>query len=172
LRHRTDAVIAIPTLPHLKKYLENFFAGKGINPILIDNDEDKFDCFSASAVALAASGTVSLELALTDTPHIIAYKLSPFTAWLAKYLVKTPYVNLINILLHRLVVPELLQERCEPELISRELFRLLEKKDLRTAQLMDFHEALIKVGLGDIESPSQKAAGAVLSVIESTGAGT
>lgn len=166
LHHRTDAVIAIPTLPYLKKYLEKFFTGKGINPILLDNDEDKFDCFSASTAALAASGTVSLELALTDTPHLIAYKLSPVTGWLAKRLVKTPYANLINILLHRLVVPELLQERCEPELMARELFKLLEKKDIRTAQLMDFQEALIKVGMGDIESPSQKAAGAVLSVIE------
>lgn len=165
LRNNPDTVIVIPTLPHLKTYIEKFFTGKGINPIVIDRQEDKFDCFSASAVALAASGTVSLELAITDTPHVIGYKVSPLTAWLVRYLVKTPYVNLVNILLRRQVVPELLQERCEPEMISRELLRLLEKKDARVAQLTDFREALIKVGLGDTESPSQKAAAAILSVI-------
>lgn len=166
LRYSPDTVIVIPTLPHLKKYIEKFFTGKGINPILIDGQEDKFDCFLASAVALAASGTVSLELAVTDTPHIIAYRVSPVTAWLARRLVKTPYVNLVNILLSRQAVPELLQERCEPELMSRELLKLLEKKDARIAQLTDFREALIKVGLGDTESPSQRAAQVILSVID------
>ncbi|MBI3441368.1 MAG: lipid-A-disaccharide synthase [Proteobacteria bacterium] len=166
LRKSPDAVIAIPTLPHLRSYVEKFFIGKGINPILTEQEEDKFDCFSASTAAIAASGTVSLELAITDTPHIIAYKVNPVTAWVAKRLLKTPYVNLINILLHKHVVPELLQENCDPERLSQELTRLLEKKDARTAQLMDFREALIQLGLGDIESPSQKAAKTIFSVIE------
>jgi len=171
LRRNPDTVVVIPTLPHLKPHIEKFFTGKGINPILVTGDEDKFDCFSASMVAVAASGTVSLELAIADTPHIIAYMASPVTAWLVKRLIKTPYANLINILLNRVVVPELLQERCVPELMWQEALKLLEKKDARTAQLMDFREALIKIGLGDIEIPSRKAAGAVFSVIEKTRAG-
>lgn len=169
LQHKPDAVIVVPTLPHLRKYIEKFFVGKGINPILIDQDEDKFDCFAASTGAIAASGTVSLELALTDTPHIIAYKLSRFSAWLARHLVKTPYANLVNILLNRPTVPELLQEQCEPEAMAQDILRLLERKDARTAQLVDFREALIKVGLGDPETPGQKAARAVLSVIGKMG---
>ncbi len=169
LHSRPDAVIVVPTLPHLRKYIEKFFVGKGINPILVDQDEDKFDCFAASSIALAASGTVSLELALTDTPHIIAYKMSRFSAWLARHLIKTPYANLINILLNRSVVPELLQEQCEPEAMAQELLKLLENKDARTAQLVDFRAALIQIGLGDPVSPSQKAARAVLSVIDEAG---
>ncbi|MCK5555842.1 MAG: lipid-A-disaccharide synthase, partial [Alphaproteobacteria bacterium] len=172
LQRRPDTVIVVPTLPHLKKHLEKFFVGKGINPILIDRNEDKFDCFSASTAALAASGSVSLELAITDTPHIIAYKMSPISAWIARKMVKTSYANLVNIILDRPVVPELLQERCEVEIISKEILELLESKDARASQLMYFREALIKVGLGDPESPSQKAAKAVLSVINKTGVGT
>jgi len=166
LRNRHNAVIVIPTLPHLRPEIEKFFMGKGINPILIFNEEEKFDAFAASVIAIAASGTVSLELAMTDTPHIIAYKLSPVSAWIAKRLVKTPYVNLINILLKRPVVPELLLEQCEPGPMSRELLRLMGDREARGAQLMDFREALIKIGLGDLETPSQKAARAVLGVIE------
>jgi lipid-A-disaccharide synthase len=165
LRNKHQAVIVIPTLPHLKAPIDKFFIGKGINPILVYTERDKFDAFAASSIAIAASGTVSLELAMTDTPHIIAYKLSPMSAFLAKHLIKIPYVNLINILLKRQVVPELLLEDCEPQKMSKELLRLMGDKDSRAAQLMDFREALIKIGLSDPETPSQKAAAAVLDVI-------
>jgi lipid-A-disaccharide synthase len=166
LHHHPDMVIVIPTLPHLKGYIEKFFVGRGINPILITSEEDKFDCFAASALALAASGTVSLELALADTPHIIAYKLSPVSAWVAKNFIKIPYVNLVNILLNRPVVPELLLEQCEPMPMYKALINLLDDKNARTTQLMGFREALIKVGQGDLQTPSQKAADAVFSVME------
>lgn len=166
LRHRHQAVIVIPTLAHLKPYIEKFFTGKGINPIIVTDDQDKYDSFAAGTAALAASGTVTLELAMADTPHIIAYKLNPASAWVAKHLVKTPYVNLINILLRRPVVPELLLEDCEPQPMSRALLRLMDDRDARGQQLMDFREALIKIGLGDPQSPGEKAASAVLGVVE------
>ena len=169
LRNKHNAVIVIPTLPHLKSYIDKFFVGKGINPILVYDEEEKFDAFAASQIAIAASGTVSLELAMTDTPHIIAYKLSPVSAFLAKHLIRTPYVNLINILLNRRVVPELLLEQCEPGPMSQELLRLMGNKEARAAQLMDFREALIKIGLGDPETPSHRAARAVMDVIEQRG---
>jgi len=166
LRHRHQAVIVIPTLPHLKSYIEKFFVGKGINPILVTEQQDKYDSFAAGTAALAASGTVTLELALADTPHIIAYKLNPTSAWVAKHLIKTPYVNLVNILLRRPVVPELLLEECEPGPMSKELLKLMDDKDARAQQLMDFRQALIKIGLGDPLSPSEKAAQAVFAVID------
>lgn len=165
LQNRSDAVIVIPTLPHLKGYISKFFTGKGINPLLVTQEDDKFDAFAASMIAIAASGTVSLELALADTPHIIAYKLSPLTAWLARTLVKTPYVNLINILLKRPAVPELLLEKCEPAPMSKEMLRLMGDRQARGAQLRDFREALIMIGLGDPETPSARAAQAVLRTI-------
>lgn len=166
LRNRHDAVIAIPTLPHLKPYIERFFMGKGINPLIVDNLDEKFDCFSASVAAIAASGTVTLELALTDTPHIIAYKLGPISAWIAKKVIRTPFVNLINIIMNRAVVPELLLEQCEPGPMSQALLKLIDEKDARASQLRDFREALIKLGLGDPETPGQRAARAVLQVIQ------
>lgn len=171
LQNRHNAVIVIPTLPHLKDSIEKFFTGKGINPIVITNEKEKFDAFAASMIAIAASGTVSLELAVSDTPHIIAYKLSPVSAWIAKRLIKTPYVDLVNILLKRAVVPELLLEQCEPRPMSRELLRLMGDKEARAAQLMDFRKALLKIGLGDPLMPSQKAAQAVIGVIEKKRAG-
>ncbi len=165
LRNRHNAVIVIPTLPHLKSHIDAFFVGKGINPILVYTEEEKFDAFAASVAAIAASGTVTLELAMADTPHIIAYKLSPMSAWLAKHLIKTPYVNLINIILKRRVVPELLLEQCEPGPMSKELIRLMEDRNARADQLTDFRQALIHIGLGDPETPGIKAAKAILGVV-------
>lgn len=166
LRNRHQAVIVIPTLPHLRGCIEKFFVGAGINPIIVTTHEEKLDAFAASRAAIAASGTVTLELALTDTPHIIAYKLNTLSAWVAKRLIKTPYVNLINILLGRKVVPELLLDECEPGPMSQALLRLLDDKDARSEQMMEFRRALLMLGMGDPETPSEKAAAAVASVIE------
>lgn len=166
LQNRHQAVIVIPTLPHLRKHVEKFFAGEGINPIIVTTHEEKLDAFAASRAAIAASGTVTLELALTDTPHIIAYKLNAMSAWVAKKLIKTPYVNLINILLGKKVVPELLLDDCEPGPMSKELLRLLDDKEARSEQMMEFRRALIMLGMGDPESPSEKAAAAIADIIE------
>lgn len=168
LRNRHQAVIVIPTLPHLRTHIEKFFAGEGINPIIVTTHEEKLDAFAASRAAIAASGTVTLELALTDTPHIIAYKMNGMSAWIAKKLIKTPYVNLINILLGKKVVPELLLDECEPGPMSKELLRLLDDKDARSEQMMEFRRALIMLGMGDPEMPSEKAAAAIAGVIEKT----
>lgn len=166
LRNRHQAVIVIPTLPHLRTHIEKFFSGEGINPIIVTTHEEKLDAFAASRAAIAASGTVTLELALTDTPHIIAYKLNSMSAWVAKKLIKTPYVNLINILLGKKVVPELLLDECEPGPMSKELLRLLDDKEARSEQMMEFRRALIMLGMGDPEMPSEKAAAAIAGVIE------
>jgi len=163
---KPDLKIVIPTLPHLKKHIEEFFSNKDINPIIVTSDEDKFNSFAASNAAIAASGTISLELALTETPHLIAYKLNPISYLVAKFLIKAPYANLINIILKRLAVLELLQARCNADLIYNEALRLLDNEDVRRKQIKDFRAALAKIGLGDEQTPSYLAAKAVLSVIE------
>lgn len=166
LRRKHDLAIIIPTLPYLKPLIDKFFVGRGINPVVSTSLEDKQDAFAASMVALAASGTVSLQLAVADTPHIIAYRLNKVTAQIARKFVKTPFVNLVNILQQKEVVPELLQEKCEAEMLVKEISKLMENKDARAAQLLEFRQALLQVGLGDPETPSQKAAAAVLHVAD------
>jgi len=80
----------------------------------------------ASDAAILASGTVALECMLAKCPMVVGYKMKPFTFWLAKKLVKTPYVSLPNILAGKEVVPELLQDDCTPEKISNHIIKLLE----------------------------------------------
>lgn len=165
LEKNPDLLTVIPTLPHLKPRLERFFAIRRLKPLLLDNEEDKFDCFAASHAALAASGTVSLELALTETPHVISYKFGALSAMIARRLIKTPYANLVNIILQKPLVPELIQENCTPDKMAAEITRLLQDPVACETQKKGFSEALARIGFGAAETPSQKAARAVLSVI-------
>ena len=82
---------------------------------VILGEKKRYDAFAAADVAIAASGTVSLELALAKVPHLIAYRVHPISAWLAKRLLKIRYANLINILQNKEVIPELLQHNCTVE---------------------------------------------------------
>ncbi|EKT53405.1 lipid-A-disaccharide synthase [Providencia sneebia] len=84
------------------------------------------DAMIAADATLLASGTAALECMLTKCPMVVGYRMKPFTFWLAKRLVKTPYVSLPNLLAGKEVVKELLQEECQPERLAEQLMPLLE----------------------------------------------
>lgn len=116
--------IVSPTLPHLRDEVEALLARQPL-PFTVTGPESKMDSFHAADAALAASGTVALETGIAGLPTVVAYRLNPMTAFLAKRLIKIEYANLINILLDRPVVPELLQEDCTPERIAETLKQVL-----------------------------------------------
>jgi lipid-A-disaccharide synthase len=136
--------------------------------VLTLGTKEKFDGFAASDVGLAASGTVSMELALARLPMIIGYRVSPPTAWLLKRVVKTPYASLVNILLGRAVIPEYLQEKCTPETLAAALETLLADASARDAQRAGCAEALALIGLGR-EQPSLVAADRILELVAERG---
>src|SRR3546814_12560973 len=78
---------------------------------------------AASQVALAASGTVALETAIAGVPTVVAYRISAVTAYLLRRLVKVRFANLINLILDREVITELLQEECRPDRLVAEVER-------------------------------------------------
>ncbi|PHM73193.1 lipid-A-disaccharide synthase [Xenorhabdus kozodoii] len=80
----------------------------------------------ASDATLLASGTAALECMLAKCPMVVGYRMKPFTFWLAKCLVKTPYVSLPNLLSGKELVKELLQDECEPQALSEALLPLLQ----------------------------------------------
>ena len=103
-------------------------------------------------------------------PSVIAYRMNPVTAWLAKRLVKVRYVNLINLILEREAVPEFLLNRCQPELLTPAIVDLLTMPERSQRQKEDYATALIKLGRGD-KPAGQLAAKAVLSVINANKSG-
>ncbi len=180
-----DLQVVLPTLPHLNKFIKRFLNSTNTPPRrrpgageqeeriagqahdgeyeVIAGEYEKIQAFRTADVALAASGTVALELAAAGTPSVISYRLSPVSAFLARYLIKIPYVSLVNILLKRPAVPELLLDKCRADLLAPEIIRLLENPGAAAQQRKDFSEALAMLNPG--MPPAEKAAQAVLSVI-------
>jgi len=139
-------------------------------PVLVVGTDEKWDAFAASDAALAASGTVALELAVSKVPMVIAYRVAPLTAMLVRRLLTIKYVCLLNLLVDRLVVPELLQENCTPLNLVGELAPLMRDGRERRLQLEGCAEALDALGVGG-EAPSLRAAREALAMIRA-GSGT
>lgn len=136
--------------------------------IVVRGAGERYDAFAAARAALAASGTVTLELALAGLPMVVGYRLNPLTAWFARRLIKLDAVSLPNILGGRAVVPELLLDDCRPELLAPALGRLLDDEDARTAQRTALAEVATRLGRGG-EAPSLRAARAILEAIGGRG---
>jgi len=156
--------VVIPTLAHLETRVQAVVQNWPA-PVTIIRSHEKADAFAAAHAALAASGTVALELAMAKVPSVIGYKVNALTGFMAKCLLKTPYVNLINIILGREAVPELLQDNCTAENLAREVARLLDDPQARRGQQKSALEALKHLGLGGPD-PGARAAQVVLGYIK------
>jgi lipid-A-disaccharide synthase len=113
-----------------------------------------------SSIALAASGTVSLELAYVGVPQVIAYKLSKLTYWIARLLVSTQYVSLVNILTKEMVVPELLQNECSVDILYKKLDGILSDSKLQKQTRQKYVEAINMLKIPQAK-PSEIAASVI-----------
>jgi len=131
---------------------------------VVTNEKQRRDAFSAFDIALAASGTVSLELAAAQVPHVIAYKVNALSALAFRHLANTSRVNLVNIILDRDVVPERLQGNCSPRVLVDDLNLLIEDAKVGLDQRESFTIALNRLAPSG-GRPSQKAASVILSLV-------
>lgn len=151
-------VTVLPTVPHVAARVKDA-ARDWPSPLhLIEGDGEKFAAFDAANAALAASGTVTTELALSGTPMVVGYKVGWLTYSLASLIMNVRYITLVNVLLDREAVPEFLQERCRPDLLAEAVVKLFTEKDSERA---DLDEAARLLGKGG-ERPSLRAARAIL----------
>lgn len=160
-----DLVTVLPTVPHVAAKVRSAVADWDHPPLVVEGSTEKFAAFDASTAALAASGTVTTELAIARVPLVVAYKVGWFTALVARRMLTVEYVSLVNLLLEREAVPEFLQERCSPDLLTPALAALLDGGPTRDKQMADLDEALTRLGRGG-PAPSSLAARAVLDAIE------
>ena len=158
-----DLMIVIPTVKTVEKQVREVVAKWNVPTEIVLGEKERYGAFAASAFAVAASGTVSLELSMSKTPHLIAYKLNALTAFLARRLLKVRYVNLVNILADKEIIPELLQENCTPDMIVKKAESLLGKAGKK--QTEEALRQMKKLGAGEKMLPSEKAAEQVLKII-------
>ena len=155
-------VCVLPTVPHLVDKVREFAKRLPCRTVVLLGNEEKYGAMAASNVALAASGTVTLELSMAGTPTIIAYRMAFLTYILGKPLMNVAYANLINLILDRPIIPEFLQSECTGTNLSQALIKLLESEGYTQRELVK--PGLKALGLDGL-SPSDRAASAVLEII-------
>lgn len=156
--------VVVPTVAAVAAEVGETARGFPFPTIVVTSEAEKYDAMAAANVALAASGTVALELALAGVPAVIAYRVNPLTAALARRLLKVRYVSLVNLVLDQPVMPELLQEACEPKTLAREVEKIMVDPARRTAQNERARTAMVMLGQVG-EPPSLRAADVVLRTI-------
>jgi len=135
--------------------------------VLIVDETEKEDAFAAATVSLAASGTVTTEVALQETPLVIGYQLGWITWALARaFLFKSKYATLMNVAADAEVAPEFIQTRFTPENVAAVAAPLLDDPNARAAQVRAQNDALTKMGRGQTPA-AEIAADAVLRVLQS-----
>lgn len=159
-----DMRIVIPTVGAVSDLVYSGLGDWPGQPIVVSGEVHRAGAFAASTVALAASGTVTLELAKAGVPMVVAYRVNPLTAMIARRLVKIRFVSLINIVLKLPAIPEFLQGDCRPETLAGALRGLMSDPAARKAQL-DLSARAIAAMRPPGLKPSQAAAEAVLKVI-------
>ena len=159
-----NLVLVIPTTPQVSQAVKA--ASWPCRAIVIEDPAEKYDAFASCSAALAASGTVTLELALAGVPHVIAYRVNPLTALIVRLAIRTRFANLINVLLDRPIVQERLQGDCTADILAADVLRLMTDDVARTEMRSAFKDALAKL-MPPSGSPSRAAARTVLKLFAS-----
>jgi lipid-A-disaccharide synthase len=155
----------IPVVPHVAARVRDAVADWPAPLHLVESEDDKFAAFDTADAALAASGTVTTELALARTPMAVGYRVGWLTYALALPFFSVKYFTLVNLLLDRLAVPEFLQASCNPQTLADAVVPLLTDQAKAGSQIRDLGEAAKLLGEGG-ESPSLRAARALLDFVQ------
>jgi lipid-A-disaccharide synthase len=156
--------VLLPTLESIAPLVRDLSRAWPVQPQIVLEKDQKRDAFAAADVAIAASGTVSLELAANDCPMVIAYKMHPLTMWLMRRAALVDTVTLVNLVSETRAVPEFLGPDCQARTIAPALLRLLEGGAEREAQKTAMAVTMTRLGKGG-EAPGVRAAQSVLEAI-------
>jgi lipid-A-disaccharide synthase len=158
-----DAVL--PTPPHLEARVRDAVADWPVAPRIVASTEEKWAAFRSARAALAASGTVTLELAVAGVPTVVAYKVPLIEELIGRALIQVPTIVLANLVLGDKVMPELIQRDATPEALADALAPLVADTPERRRQVAAFARLDGVMGIGSAR-PSERAADMVLAVLD------
>lgn len=130
-------------------YYKSFVKGQNVQLI----QGHTYDTLSCADMALVTSGTATLEAALFKVPQVVCYKSSALSVWLAKRFLKIKFISLVNLILDKAAVPELIQEQCNTAQMVKELQAILPQTNGRAEQLSAYEQLHAQLRL--TSSPSQ-----------------
>jgi lipid-A-disaccharide synthase len=160
----TSFELMLPTMPHLVDTVREGVADWPMAPTIVIGEVEKRAAFRSARAALAKSGTVTLELAISGVPMVTAYKVGAAEAFILRRAIKVQSVILANLVIGEEVIPEFLQENCTPENLAAALRAILSDTPERRRQVEAFAriDAIMSTGK---ESPSVRAADIVLATM-------
>ncbi len=167
---RTPVEAILPAVPRHRARIEALAAGWRVPVRIVSREGDKYAAFRGARAALAASGTVTLELALAGVPTVVAYKVSRIEEVIARRLIQVPSIVLPNLILGRNAMPEFVQADCTPDRLAASLEPLLRGGPEREAQRAALDRMDELTILPDGATPSRAAAEVVLAVLAKSGA--
>jgi lipid-A-disaccharide synthase len=144
-----------------KAYYEQFTQGHAVDIVF----DSTYNLLRQSRAALVTSGTATLEAALIGTPQLVCYKASPISYRIARALVKVKYISLVNLILDKAAVIELIQEDVSADSLSAELERLLNDSDYRASMFNNYADLRRMLGEKQV---SAKIAARMLKLLESS----
>lgn len=153
--------VALPTVRGVEPLVRDLTRDWAVAPQIITDPAQKRAAFAMADVALAASGTVSLELAANACPMVIAYDMNRLTLWLMRRAAQVDTVTLVNLVSETRVVPEFIGARCRPDLIAPALETLLADP---SGQTQAMQVTMQRLGQGG-DAPGLRAARSVLAAL-------
>jgi lipid-A-disaccharide synthase len=154
----------LPTMPHLAEAVREGVREWPVVPRIVIGETEKRAAFRSARAALAKSGTVTLELALSGVPMVAAYRVGATEAFILQRAIKVQSVILANLVIGENVVPEFLQNDCTPEILAAALRDVLADTPLRRRQTEAFAKLDTIMSTGNA-SPSVRAADIVLATL-------
>ena len=154
--------VALPTVPALGGLVRDLVRDWPVRPEVIEHPDRKRAAFGAADLAIAASGTVSLELAANAVPMVVAYDMHAVTLWLMRRMVRVDTVTLVNLVSETRTVPEFIGRDCRAARIAPALARLLTDPGAQAAQRDAMALTMVRLGQGG-EAPGLRAARSVLA---------
>jgi len=162
---RDAAALAARTVPGLQTLVSGVSGASYPDPTAIVHVGDPSLVFGAADAAICKSGTTTLEAALSDTPHVLAYRVHPATFAVARRLVQVRHIGLVNLIAQRDVTPERLQRAATPERLAQDLIPLLDADSrLARAQRAGFAEVRERLRNVDGEGAADRVAAIALGL--------
>ena len=157
--HFTDYQFIIAGAPSIPSSFYRSITGDSYLPISTDKT---YEVLKVAKAAVITSGTATLEAAILQVPQVVCYRTSRFSYWIGKQLIKVPFISLVNLILNKQVVTELVQADFNKERLIQEIDKLLNKKH-RIVLLQEYLNLIEELGE---KGASQRAAQAVFKIAE------